>query len=795
MTVSNGKTNSETISPSTPDTKLAGPVFYRLAKREDGEMFDNLLKTKPFVQVFDRIQYQLAEWVKISNPAQKFTEDALKDEIQNHLDGCPQREYGVWVYYPWNEKVVHILDEKEFADVRTNRNLYKITPKEREILSQKKIGIIGLSVGQSAALTLSIERGFGELRIADFDTLDLSNLNRLRTGLHNLGLPKTVIVAREISEIDPFLKVKCFHEGITEDNIDDFIYKDGKLDLLIDECDSLDIKILCRIKARDAHIPVLMDTSDRGMIDIERFDLENNRELFHGLMGDIELSKVKGLTNEQKLPYVLKLINVGGLHLRSKACLIEIGQSISTWPQLSSAVALGGAAIADVSRRILTDQLHVSGRFYLDPGEVVSDPKIKKPVKPPVENPYTALEEKEMLAICADLSIEKEVTGGCLHPNPETIKTIVTSAGQAPSSNNDQPWRWVYDHGLLYLFHDIFRSFSFGDYKNIGSYQSLGAAIENLVLSTHQQGLELSVRLFPTDRFPRLIAVIRFFDKSNSETEPHVADELFPYIESRCTNRKITSREMLDPVIYKDLEEIAKTVPGASVTFITEEEKLQKLGEIISATDRIRILHPQGHYDFFHREMRWTKEEVESKRDGMDIETMEIPASARGALKIVSDEGVINLIREINGGRMFQSLSIKNVTTSSAMGLLSIDCHGESGYIHGGRASQRLWLKATQLNIALQPIIAPLFLFPRILYGNGEGLPPETQNELQTLRNQFEKLFICDKHQNEVFMFRIFKAEPVNIRSLRLPLEDILTFGKKYSKNDIISQDTGVQSD
>ena len=46
-----------------------------------------------------------------------------------------------------------------------------------------------------------MERICGEIRLADFDILELTNLNRIRTGVHNLGLSKTYSVAREISEI------------------------------------------------------------------------------------------------------------------------------------------------------------------------------------------------------------------------------------------------------------------------------------------------------------------------------------------------------------------------------------------------------------------------------------------------------------------------------------------------------------------------------------------------------------------------------------------------------------------
>ena len=37
--------------------------------------------------------------------------------------------------------------------------------------------------------------------------------------------------------------------------------------MVIEECDSLDLKSMVRAAARDARIPVLMETSDRGLLD------------------------------------------------------------------------------------------------------------------------------------------------------------------------------------------------------------------------------------------------------------------------------------------------------------------------------------------------------------------------------------------------------------------------------------------------------------------------------------------------------------------------------------------------
>ncbi|MFC3415500.1 hypothetical protein [Algoriphagus hitonicola] len=103
------------------------------------------------------------------------------------------------------------------------------------------------------------------------------------------------------------MKLELYRDGVTEENIADFLTQDGQLDLLVDECDSLDIKVLLRHKAQALGIPVMMETSDRGMLDIERFDLDPNRPIFHGLLGNINLESLKGLSNTQKVGMGLKI--------------------------------------------------------------------------------------------------------------------------------------------------------------------------------------------------------------------------------------------------------------------------------------------------------------------------------------------------------------------------------------------------------------------------------------------------------------------------------------------------------
>lgn len=353
-------------SAADPDTFR--PVLLRPTVADDRARLEDLLKRDPRLTVHDTLMPQVRELVKALHPSEKFAPEALHDAALAHLNGCAPEDYGVWVYYPWSHRLVHLLDEAEFALVRTDRNRNKITREEQAVLATKRVGIIGLSVGRSAALALALERGFGELRIADFDTLDLSNLNRLSDGVHHLGMNKAVLTARQIAELDPYLKVTLFQDGITEANLEAFLTAGGKLDLLIEECDSVAVKIQARLAARAHRIPVVMDTSDRGLIDVERFDLEPERPILHGRLEGMEPPAWKAPPPELRMRIATSIVRPDEMSQRMRESISLIGKEISTWPQLGSEVLHGGAAATDAARRILLMQGIRSGRWALDIG-------------------------------------------------------------------------------------------------------------------------------------------------------------------------------------------------------------------------------------------------------------------------------------------------------------------------------------------------------------------------------------------------------------------------------------------
>ena len=736
------------------------PIFFHLTNNDDCKRFETLLTENPSVEICDNYHQQLEELRKIKKIQTQVSYETIKTPVDD----------GVWVYYSWLNKIIHILNEQDFIEVRTNRNQHKITKNEQNLLQKKRIGVIGLSVGQSIAMTLVLERCCGEIRLADFDNIELSNLNRIKTSLYNLGLKKAVQIAREIAELDPYINVICYEEGINENNIDDFLNRDGKLNLLIEECDSLDIKILSRIKAKEYQIPVVMETNDRGMIDIERFDLDSNYPLLHNLIGDVSWQSLSNLTTEQKLPMMMKLAAFQTISPRQKLTVLELGQSISTWPQLASNVVMGAGVTVDVARRILLNQLSVSGRFYIDVESIIKDTE-------PYINSYSpkkieGLSVAKMHHIANTILLNKECNN--ISIPKEIIEKIVIDAGMAPSSGNDQPWKFLFTKGRLFLFHEIARSFSFGDYKNMASYISLGSAIENVILSTHKHQLEVTVKLFPEENNLTCVASFDFKNNADSTTEKHNYDYLYDYIHERYTNRKITPNEPAPLEILKQFEQVTENFEYIKTSFITDKEDLRTLGVIISGCDRIRIMHPQGHHDFFNREIRKSAEEVEAKKTGIDIATLELSQQATLALDLVSNETIIEVLRDIDGLKALKEISVPSTINSAAMGFVETLSFTPADFVNGGRAIQRQWLTATQLGYFYHPMVVPLYLFYRLVFGNGEGLNDISITELQNLRKQFMELFPGEENRGEILLFRIFKAENNAARSPRLSLSEIL---------------------
>ncbi|MBL7944540.1 MAG: Rv1355c family protein [Flavobacteriales bacterium] len=752
------------LHASAPDRDSYRPLFFRPSDPNDRAGLEDLLKSKPQLVVHDVLENQLAELVRCTHPDRRFTSDALKAAVNEHLKGQALHDYGVWVYYPWSSTLVHLLDEIEFVRVRTDRNRNKITAEEQSTLSTKKVGVIGLSVGQSVSLTLALERTFGEIRLADYDTLELNNLNRIRSGVHEMSNLKVVNAAREIVELDPFLKVTIFPEGLTQANMDHFFTEGGTLDLLVEECDSVDIKILARQKARALRIPVVMDMSDRGCMDIERFDLEPDRPLMHGWIDHLDLEAAgRPMTNEEKIPYMLPIVGTETLSTRMKASMIEMGETISTWPQLASAVTLGGAMTADVHRRIMLGQFTASGRWYVDLEERIGPSHdLSKTKLSSTDNATAAQKSHQPLPTISGLP-QRSLSA-------DEARELAGAAALAPSAGNCQPWHFVFQNGRLLILHDRTRSASRWDPDDLMAHIALGGALENIVVKAAELKLPIRIEISQHAGTGPHIATVEAVMGAEEEQDVELA-ALAPWIRSRCTNRKIEVPSVLPGSLIQGWRQSLERYTGCSLLVIDDRNTIDELAELCSRSEMVRLLDPEGHREFFEKEVRWTPEDAARTGDGLDLETMEMTPSQRAALRIAADADAISLVHSWRGGRALQRFSRKGIQNASAIAVVMVPDLSLGYRLTGGRAVQRFWMEANRSNWSIHPISAALFLTHA--QKSIPDLDPHLRAELGSVAARLRPLFIGSGEP--LFMMRLSQAGEPTARSLRLSLKDLFT--------------------
>ncbi len=112
---------------------------------------------------------------------------------------------------------------------------------QKKLLSSSVL-VIGAGAIGSAAIIYLASAGIGTLGIADFDKVDLSNLQRQVIHRNNrTGMYKTESAALSVSELNPDVNVIVHNSGVNPDNIDEMI---KKYDFILDCTDRFETKFL-----------------------------------------------------------------------------------------------------------------------------------------------------------------------------------------------------------------------------------------------------------------------------------------------------------------------------------------------------------------------------------------------------------------------------------------------------------------------------------------------------------------------------------------------------------------------
>lgn len=114
-------------------------------------------------------------------------------------------------------------DEAYYRE-RTDRNIGWITAEEQTILQNTVIGIAGCGGMGGKLAEILLRLGVGEIRIADNEVFDVSNINRQFAACRTtIGRSKAIETAKRLRNITDDSTIAVYPQGICEDTVRSFI--------------------------------------------------------------------------------------------------------------------------------------------------------------------------------------------------------------------------------------------------------------------------------------------------------------------------------------------------------------------------------------------------------------------------------------------------------------------------------------------------------------------------------------------------------------------------------------------
>lgn len=637
-----------------------------------------------------------------------------------------------------------------------SRNIGLVTPAEQDVISRAKIAIPGMGgVGGNHLLTL-VRTGFTRFHLSDFDAFEPANVNRQAGArISSFGKKKLDVMAQDALEINPYLQIQKFPEGLSEANVDAFL--DG-VAVVLDGLDffNFPVRRLLFNKAREKGIYVvtagpmgfssalLVFSPHEGMSFDEYFDVARIRE-----PQDQHLSFAMGLAPN---PTHLKYMDLSRVDLNKKA-----------GPSLAIACAICSGMAATETVRIVLKR----GKVQPVPAYFQFDPFSRKYRRGRLrfgnKNPLQRLKIKVLKAIL------KKRSGAAFPSPPEApeiawkdgalsegaVEFLLKAAVRAPSGDNAQPWKFSPGKDAVAFGIDRNADNSFFNVRQLASVISCGAAMQNAAIAARELGLAVRMETKSDLAGPDLFGEIRL---EPGEVRGHA---LFPSIWRRHTNRKMYRRAEIAPTHLDELAAAAGEDGFSRLRLVTGRDQVRSLARMIFQVDRIRTEHPELH-EHLYKMIRFSKEEAERKLDGFPLNNLEAGVFGNMFLKATRSWKVMNLLNKCGLSRVVPFQSYLLAKSSSAIGLLTVPGFEPRDLFRGGMALQRVWLTLTRQGMVMQPM-ASLSLFLLRWQLEGESSFPERHRAmLRAIFEDYQRMFpdLSFRENAQVMLFRAGFAAP-----------------------------------
>ncbi|MBS0446957.1 MAG: nitroreductase family protein [Proteobacteria bacterium] len=347
------------------------------------------------------------------------------------------------------------------------------------------------------------------------------------------------------------------------------------------------------------------------------------------------------------------------------------------------------------------------------------------------------------------------------------LEQILDLGRWAPSGDNTQPWRFEIagERHVVVHGHDT-RDHCVYDLDGHPSQISLGALIETIAIAATAHGLATQV-----ERRAGLPETTPTFDL-HFEPAGMAADPLVAAIPKRSVQRRPMRRRALTAT---EKAALAASVGKDYEILWLEGRERWRTAKLMYANAKLRLTMPEAyevHRDIIEWNARYSAGGVPDQALGVD------PMTAKLMRVLMQDWRRIAFFNRYLAGTVAPRIQMDLLPGIACAAHYVLQARrppvGIDDYVAAGRALQRFWLTATQLELAMQPELTPLIFGRYVREGRRFSTTPGMQEAAQRLAGRLAELIGAEPAARAVFMGRVGAGPQAEARSLRRPLAELM---------------------
>lgn len=342
---------------------------------------------------------------------------------------------------------------------------------------------------------------------------------------------------------------------------------------------------------------------------------------------------------------------------------------------------------------------------------------------------------------------------------------LVRSAVLAPSADNHHRVRFEPIAGGLRLWGDEYFRACQEQHRRQFMVFACGAMVENISIKASEFGLACDSTAFPDPARKDLISTMTW-----RESPAAAPDALLSAIEKRHTNRKFFRGPLLSEAERDALSAATRADSSIRVRWFTAPSERDDLLSLVRIGETERFARRALHEELFSA-VDWRVGWSTSCDEGLPPGTLEVEMPLRPGFRAMAWWPLMRALSALQAHRLLGlRAAYFPCRINATMGVLSASRGTPPAVLDAGRVFQRLWLCATHLGLALQPLAASVAL---TLTPNAPGW---TRPKIQArLSDGWHRLLDAE---TPMMVFRVGHASEPNVRTGRRAPELYMLQGK-----------------